>query len=91
MSKKSKRIHLDKVFELPWTYWTILAYSLFTITTIVVFNANSTELAEQRFKISLVKAGWYTSLVRYGGFFLVPVLGIFVDTLGNRVTLSKST
>ncbi|KAK5045191.1 hypothetical protein LTR84_009524 [Exophiala bonariae] len=87
LASKSKRLQLGKVFELPWTYWSILAYSLFTTTTIVVFNANSTELAEQRFDIDSVKAGWYTSLVRYGGFFLIPVLGVFVDLFGNRITL----
>jgi hypothetical protein len=44
-------------------------------------------MAEQRFNISAIKAGWYSAMSQYLGFFLVPLIGVFVDLLGNRVTL----
>lgn len=66
-----------------------MIYSLFTTSTAVVFKQNATEMAEQRFKVSAVTAGWYSALLQYAGFFIVPVVGICIDLFGQRVTLSK--
>lgn len=52
-----------------------------------MFTTNATELAEQRFNIDSVTAGWYSSMSQYLGFFLVPLLGIFIDTCGQRLTV----
>ncbi|KAF5711309.1 major facilitator superfamily transporter [Fusarium globosum] len=48
---------------------------------------NSTELAEQRFNISPSKAGIYSAVSHYSGFFLAPLIGIFIDVFGQRITL----
>ncbi|KAF4311799.1 putative major facilitator superfamily transporter protein [Botryosphaeria dothidea] len=53
----------------------------------LVFLQNATELAEQRFGTDSVSAGWYSALSQYSGFFLVPLIGIFIDLFGNRITL----
>ncbi|PPJ52987.1 hypothetical protein CBER1_11102 [Cercospora berteroae] len=53
----------------------------------VVFSQNATELAEQRFDVDGTKAGWYTASARYLGFFLVPLLGLFIDWYGHRLTV----
>ncbi|KAI1453771.1 major facilitator superfamily transporter [Annulohypoxylon moriforme] len=85
--KKAKKLEVHKVLELPWVFWVIMAYSLFTTSTAVIFKGNATELAEKRFKISAVTAGWYSALLQYAGFFLVPVIGVLIDVLGQRITL----
>lgn len=87
LEKRSKSLHFGKVLELPWSFWMILAYGLFTTSTIVIFHSNGTEFAEQRFKISAVQAGWYSSLSKDAGFILIPLLGFMTDWIGNRITL----
>jgi len=89
LKQKSKKIEGGKIFRLPWSFWHIMAYSLFTTSTAVVFKQNATEMAEQRFKVSAVTAGWYSALLQYAGFFIVPVVGVCIDFFGQRVSLSK--
>ncbi|KAI0886972.1 major facilitator superfamily transporter [Annulohypoxylon maeteangense] len=89
--KKAKKLELRKVLELPWTFWVVMAYSLFTTSTAIIFKGNATELAEKRFKISAVTAGWYSAVLQYAGFFLVPVVGVMLDVLGQRITLMASS
>lgn len=66
-----------------------MAFSLFETSTAIVFSGNATELAERRFNVDSIKAGWYSSMTQYLGFFLVPILGAFIDLRGNRLTISK--
>nr|XP_036582676.1 major facilitator superfamily transporter [Colletotrichum truncatum]KAF6791467.1 major facilitator superfamily transporter [Colletotrichum truncatum] len=87
LTEKSKKFQHKKILELPWVFWAVMAFSLFQTSTAVVFTQNATELAEKRFKISSVTAGWYSATLQYAGFFLVPCIGAFIDILGNRVTL----
>ncbi|CAN9372381.1 unnamed protein product [Alternaria alternata] len=87
LTESNKKFEFGKVFRLPWTFWSIVAFSLFQTSTASVFAQNATEFAEQRFDMDAVKAGWYSSLAQYLGFFLVPIIGVFVDVLGNRITL----
>lgn len=89
LTEKNKKFEIKKTLELPWIFWSVLAFSLFQTSAAIVFTQNSTELAEQRFKVDSITAGWYSSLVQYAGFFLVPCIGVFVDVLGNRLTLSE--
>ncbi|RDW92358.1 hypothetical protein BP5796_01752 [Coleophoma crateriformis] len=87
LTEKNKKFELRKVLELPWVFWAVMAFSLFETSTAIVYTQNATELAEQRLGVSAVKAGWYTSVVQYGGFFIVPLLGVFIDIWGNRLTI----
>lgn len=87
LTEKGKKFEFRKVLRLPWTFWLIVLFSLFQTSTAVVFSQNATELAEQRFNISAIKAGWYSATSQYLGFFLVPCIGVFVDLLGHRLTL----
>jgi nitrate/nitrite transporter NarK len=87
LTEKSKKFEIGKMLRLPWTFWIIIGFSLFQTSTAVVYSQNATEMAEQRFNISAIKAGWYSAMSQYLGFFLVPLIGVFVDLLGNRVTL----
>ncbi|KAE9966130.1 hypothetical protein BLS_007212 [Venturia inaequalis] len=87
LTEKNKKFEIRKVLELPWMFWSILAFSLFETSTAIVFTQNATELAEQRFNVDSIKAGWYTATLQYAGFFLVPCLGVFIDVFGNRITL----
>lgn len=89
LTEKNKKWEWKKTLELPWVFWAVMAFSLFETSTAIVFNANATELAEIRLGVSSVEAGWYTSLVQYGGFFIVPFLGIFIDLYGNRILIRK--
>lgn len=91
LMNKSKKLDIHKVLELPWNFWMLMAYCLFTTSTFIIFSGNATELAEQRFNIDSVTAGWYTALTRYAGFFLVPIVGVGIDLFGQRISLRKWT
>jgi hypothetical protein len=52
-----------------------------------VFSSNATELVKQLCDTDPVAAGWYSAMAQHLGFFLVPLIGIFVDIWGNRITL----
>ncbi|KAF2221073.1 major facilitator superfamily domain-containing protein [Elsinoe ampelina] len=87
LSEKSKKFQYKKVLELPWTFWAVMGFSLFETSTAIVFLQNATELAEQRFGGSSIEAGWYSALLQYGGFFIVPLLGAFLDIYGQRISI----
>ncbi|KAH8428600.1 putative MFS transporter [Aspergillus melleus] len=87
LTEKNKKFELQKMFQLPWMFWSVLGFSLFQTSTASVFTQNSTELAEKRFNVDSIKAGWYSSLSQYAGFFLVPCLGVFIDVFGNRASV----
>lgn len=72
-------------------FWAIMAFSIFQTSTALVFSQNATELAQKGFNVDAIKAGWYSSLSQYAGFFLVPCVGIFIDVLGNRASVCKSS
>jgi MFS family permease len=87
LTENNKKFEFRKMLQLPWTFWAVVCYSLFQTSTAGIYNQNATELAEQRFKINTVTAGWYSAMSQYLGFFLVPLIGIFIDLLGNRISL----
>lgn len=67
LSEKSKKFQIRKVLELPWSFWAVMAFSLFETSTAIVFLQNATELAEQRFGTDSIAAGWYSSVLQYAG------------------------
>ncbi|KAM0324119.1 hypothetical protein ACHAQA_008311 [Verticillium albo-atrum] len=85
--EKKKRFEFRKVLELPWAFWSVMAFSLFETSTAIVFLQNATELAEQRFGTDSITAGWYSATLQYAGFFVVPLLGIFIDLVGQRISI----
>lgn len=87
LTEKNKKFEFQKMLSLPWPLWLIVLYSLFQTSTASIFSSNATELAEERFNVSAVTAGWYSALSQYMGFFLVPILGIFIDILGHRLSI----
>lgn len=87
LREKTKKFEIKKILQLPWPFWGVIMFTAFETSTAIVFSQNATELAEQRFNISSVKAGWYTATSNYIGFFLVPCLGVFLDLFGNRITV----
>lgn len=89
LTEKNKKFELRKILELPWTFWGIMLFTLFETSDAIVFTANATELAQLRFNTDAITAGWYTSLLQYAGFFVVPCVGIVVDLYGNRLTMRK--
>ncbi|KAF9886111.1 hypothetical protein FE257_012046 [Aspergillus nanangensis] len=84
--KKSK-FKFQRMFQISWMVWLIVAFALFEESTVAVFSQNSTELAEMRFHTDRITAGWYSAVAQYGGLFLAPILGIFLDVWGNRATV----
>lgn len=89
LKEKSKKLEFRKVLQLPWSFWSIMAFSLFETSTAIVFLQNATELAEQRFGTDSIAAGWYSSVLQYAGFFVVPLLGVFLDIFGQRISVCK--
>ncbi|KAJ5218548.1 uncharacterized protein N7498_000647 [Penicillium cinerascens] len=87
LTEKNKKFEFKKVFQLPWTFWAILAFSLFQTSAALTFSQNATELAEQRFNVDSITAGWYSSMSQYTGCLLVPILGVFIDILGHRASI----
>ncbi|EAW25717.1 putative MFS transporter [Aspergillus fischeri NRRL 181] len=86
LTEKNKKFELQKMFQLPWMFWTVMAFSLFQTSTASVFSQNATELAEKRFNVDSITAGWYSSLSQYAvcvcgiGMFLSMVLVNFAET-----------
>ncbi|OAA65304.1 Major facilitator superfamily domain, general substrate transporter [Niveomyces insectorum RCEF 264] len=85
LTEKNRRFEIGKMLRLPWSFWLVCLFSLFQTSTAGVFSSNATEFAEQRFDIDDVKAGWYSALSQYLGFFFVPFVGIFIDVVGLRL------
>ncbi|CAK7237154.1 hypothetical protein SCUCBS95973_009866 [Sporothrix curviconia] len=87
LTESNRKVEWKQFARLPWPFWTIIMFTGFQTTTASVFGTNATELAEQRFHVSSIKAGFYSGLTQYMGFFLVPLLGIFIDVLGQRLSV----
>ncbi|OJJ44472.1 hypothetical protein ASPZODRAFT_71678 [Penicilliopsis zonata CBS 506.65] len=87
LTENNDKFEVSKMLRLPWPFWMVCLFSLFQTSTASIFSSNSTELAEQRFAISAVTAGWYSAISRYMGFFLVPLIGLFIDLLGQRLSI----
>lgn len=87
LRENTKKFEIKKALHLPMAFWGFICFSTFQTSMAVVFAQNATELAEQRFDVDGTKAGWYTASARYLGFFLVPLLGAFIDWYGNRLTV----
>lgn len=87
LTERNKKLEITKMLRLPWSFWLVCLYSLFQTSTAGIFNTNATELAEQRFDVSAVKAGWYASMSQFLGFFFVPLIGVFIDVFGQRLTV----
>jgi MFS family permease len=85
LEEKSKKLEFRKVLQLPWSFWAVMGFSLFETSTAIVFLQNATELAEQRFGTDSIQAGWYSAVLQYAGFFVVPLLGVFLDIFGQRI------
>lgn len=84
LTEKNKKFEFQKVFQLPWMFWAVLAFSLFQSSTALTFSQNATELAEQRFNVDSIKAGWYSSLSQYAGMYWQPSedFGYMTELLG---------
>lgn len=89
LTERNKKFEFKKLFELPWVFWAIMGYCAFQTCTALVFNQNATELAELRFDTDAITAGWYSAVLQYAGFFFVPLLGLFIDLVGQRISISK--
>jgi len=87
LTESNRKFEIKKMLRLPWSFWLICLFSLCQTSTANIFSSNGTELAEQRFDISAVQAGWYSAASQYLGFFFVPMVGIFIDVLGRRLTV----
>lgn len=87
LTEKNRKFEIKKMLELPWPFWLVILFSIFETSTAIVFSANATELAQERFNTDAVTAGWYSALSQYMGFFLVPILGVFIDVFGNRLSV----
>ncbi|KAL6828960.1 MFS general substrate transporter [Trichoderma sp. SZMC 28015] len=87
LTEKNKKFEITKMLRLPWPFWLVALFSLFQTSVASVFSSNATEFAQKRFNISAVTAGWYSAMSQYLGFFLVPLLGVFIDILGQRNTI----
>ena len=67
LTEKNKKFEFQKIFQLPWMFWAVMAFSLFQTSTALVFSQNATELAEKRFDVDSITVGWYSSLSQYAG------------------------
>ncbi|GKZ20772.1 hypothetical protein AbraIFM66951_003074 [Aspergillus brasiliensis] len=80
LTEKNKKFEIRKMFQLPWMFWAVLAFSMFQTSTASVFSSNATELAQKRFNVDAIKAGWYSSLAQYAGIFISMVLVNFAES-----------
>lgn len=87
LTERNDKFEIKKTLQLPWPFWLVILFTMFQTSTAIVFSANATELAQQRFDISAATAGWYSSLSHNMGFVFVPALGVFIDIFGNRLSV----
>jgi hypothetical protein len=90
LTERNKKFEFQKVFQLPWMFWAVLAFSLFQTSTASTFSQNATELAEQRFDIDSIQAGWYSSLSQYAGMLDRTVLATRVISNSKLRLLPRS-
>lgn len=76
LTEKNKKFEFQKMFQLPWMFWAVLLFSLFQTSAASVFSQNATELAEKRFNVDAIKAGWYSSLSQYAGMLVSDSSGV---------------
>jgi hypothetical protein len=55
-------------------FWSIMAFALFEAATSVTFSQNATELAEMRFQVDPIAAGWYAAVSQNGGKLETPAV-----------------
>lgn len=67
LTEKNKKFELKRIAELPWIFWMVMLFSLVETSGVSVFSANATEMAELRFNVDSITAGWYTSVLQYAG------------------------
>lgn len=77
LREKNKKFELKKIFELSWMFWAVMGFSIFQTSTASVFSQNATELAQKRFNVDAIKAGWYSSLSQYAGMYLLSLDDMF--------------
>jgi hypothetical protein len=65
--ENNRKFEFRKILELPWVFWTIMLFSMVQTSCSNVYSQNATELAEHRFGVDAVAAGWYASLSQYAG------------------------
>ncbi|CAK7204906.1 hypothetical protein SEUCBS139899_007668 [Sporothrix eucalyptigena] len=87
LTENNRKLEWKQFSRLPWPFWCVIMFTGFQTTCASVFGSNATELAEQRFHVSSIKAGFYSALTQYMGFFLVPLLGMFIDVFGQRLSV----
>lgn len=90
LTEKNKKFEFQKLFELPWMFWAVMAFSIFQTSAASVFSQNATELAEKRFNVDSIKAGWYSSLSQYAGM-NIPRMhdGCGMIVAGYKLTLTR--
>ncbi|MBZ6376176.1 MAG: hypothetical protein LBE67_14640 [Kocuria palustris] len=86
LTEKNKKFEFKKMFELPWMFWAVMGFSIFQTSAASVFSQNATELAEKRFNVDSIKAGWYSSLSQYAGTIFLEGVVIVV---GHKLTLAR--
>ena len=95
LTEKNKKFELKRIAELPWIFWMVMLFSLVETSGVSVFSANATEMAELRFNVDSITAGWYTSVLQYAGMSTFSRLRqkiiLWEDVLmSNRILLGTS-
>lgn len=80
LTEKNKKFEFQKILDIPWMFWTVMGFSIFQTSAASVFSQNATELAEKRFNVDSIKAGWYSSLSQYAGMKLLAAVQRRRDT-----------
>lgn len=71
---RKNKFDFRKLRSLPWMFWSIMAFALFEAATSVTFSQNATELAEMRFQVDPIAAGWYAAVSQNGGKLEAPAV-----------------
>ncbi|KAI8305321.1 Major facilitator superfamily domain-containing protein 1 [Colletotrichum sp. SAR11_59] len=87
LTEKSKKFQLRKVLELPWSFWAVMAFSLFETSTAMCSCRMPQSWLSSDSAPAPITAGWYSATLQYAGFFVVPLLGVFLDVFGQRISI----
>ncbi|EMD35156.1 hypothetical protein CERSUDRAFT_85860 [Gelatoporia subvermispora B] len=83
---KAGAFKIKAIQHLPLTFWLVVAFAVFENAGVQSFVSISTQFAQQRLQKGAVIGGWVSSFYLLLPAGLTPLLGIYVDVYGHRIT-----
>jgi len=84
--RKRTTFQLSVVRRLPLTFWLVVVFAVFENAGVQSFVSISTQFTQQRLQKGAVIGGWVSSMYLLLPVGLTPLLGLYIDRYGQRMT-----